>query len=177
MISILITIAIAIWGISTYSSGNGYMTFLGIELSPAMFAVLIGVFIIWDVWSITAMKKQKERAAAAQALARKEAEAEQAKIDDGEAPEVTATILVTRKKSALGAAVPAQILLNGLPVGALKNGETLTVTTHRRQNTIANSFAGAKPLAFTVEDGAEANIFLKSGNFVKKECTGISVTA
>lgn len=177
MISILITIAVALWGISTYSSGRGYMTFLGIELSPAMFAVLIGLFIIWDVWSITAAKKQKEKAAAEQALARKEAAAEQARIDAGEAPEVTATIAVTRKKSALGAAVPAQILLNGLVVGALKNGETLTVTTHRRQNTITNSFAGAKPLAFTVEDGAEANIFLKSGTFVKDECTGISVTA
>ena len=150
MLSILITVAVALWGISTYSSGNGYMTFLGIELSPAMFAVLIGLFIIWDVWSITSAKKQKEKAAAEQTLARKEAAAEQARIDAGEAPEVTANIAVTRKKSALAL---------------------------RRQNTITNSFAGAKPLAFTVEDGAEANIFLKSGTFVKDECTGISVTA
>lgn len=176
MFSILITVAIAIWGISTYSSGNGYMTFLGIELSPVMFALLIALFLVWDVYSIKAMRKKKEQDALQQEDAQRKAREEQAKIDAGEAPEVSATLVVTRKKYALGCAVPAEIRLNGLSVGSLKNGESMTVKTRCKSNELTNSFAGAKPLRFTVEDGATANIFLKGGVFAKKECTGIAIT-
>ena len=58
IIGIIITIVLAIIGISTYSSGRGYMTFFGIELSSGAFAGLIAVFLVWDVASIISAKKK-----------------------------------------------------------------------------------------------------------------------
>ena len=55
---IVITVILAFVGISTYSSGRGYMTFLGIELSPGGFAALIGAFLVWDIVSIVNAKKK-----------------------------------------------------------------------------------------------------------------------
>ena len=58
IIGIIITILLAIVGISTYSSGRGYMTFFGIRLSPGGFAGLIGAFLVWDIISIVNAKKK-----------------------------------------------------------------------------------------------------------------------
>ena len=58
IIGIVITVIIAIVGISTYSSGRGYMTFFGIKLSPGGFAALIGAFVVWDIVSIINAKKK-----------------------------------------------------------------------------------------------------------------------
>lgn len=58
IIGIIFTVVLAFVGISTYSSGRGYMTFLGMELSPGGFAGLIGAFLVWDVISIVSAKKK-----------------------------------------------------------------------------------------------------------------------
>ncbi len=55
---IVITVILAFVGFSTYSSGRGYMTFFGIELSPGGFAALIGAFLVWDIVSIVNAKKK-----------------------------------------------------------------------------------------------------------------------
>ncbi len=55
---IIFTIILAFIGLTTYSSGRGYMTFFGIELSPGAFAALIAAFIIWDIFSIVSAKKK-----------------------------------------------------------------------------------------------------------------------
>ena len=58
IIGILFTIILAFIGLSQYSSGRGYMTFLGMELSPGGFAGLIGAFLVWDIISIVNAKKK-----------------------------------------------------------------------------------------------------------------------
>ena len=58
ILGIIFTILLAIVGISTYASGEGYMTFLGIELSPAGFAALIGAFLVYDIFAIVSAKKK-----------------------------------------------------------------------------------------------------------------------
>ncbi len=57
-LGIVFTIAIAIWGISTFSQGN-YMTWLGIKLTPTGFALLIAAFLIYDI--VTLISAAKER--------------------------------------------------------------------------------------------------------------------
>lgn len=58
ILGIVITVFLAIWGISTYSSGRGYMTFFGIELSSGGFIALICAFLVWDVISLINAKKK-----------------------------------------------------------------------------------------------------------------------
>ena len=58
IIGILFTIILAFIGLSQYSSGRGYMTFFGMELSPGGFAGLIGAFLVWDIISIVNAKKK-----------------------------------------------------------------------------------------------------------------------
>jgi hypothetical protein len=58
-LGIVFTIAIAIWGISTFSHGD-YMTWLGIKLSPAGFALLIAAFLIYDIVTIVSATKEKK---------------------------------------------------------------------------------------------------------------------
>ena len=58
ILGIVITVILAIVGISTYSSGRGYMTFFGMELSPGGFAALIGAFLVWDIVAIVNAKKK-----------------------------------------------------------------------------------------------------------------------
>ena len=58
IVGIVITVIIALVGLSTYSSGRGYMTFLGMKLSPGGFAALIGAFVVWDIISIINAKKK-----------------------------------------------------------------------------------------------------------------------
>lgn len=55
---IIFTIILAIIGISTYSSGHGYMTFFGIKLSSGGFAALIGAFLVYDIYAIVSAKKK-----------------------------------------------------------------------------------------------------------------------
>ncbi len=57
-LGIVVTIIIAIWGISTFSQGN-YMTWLGIKLSPAGFALLIAAFLIYDIVTIVSATKER----------------------------------------------------------------------------------------------------------------------
>jgi len=59
ILGIVFTVIIAIIGISTYSSGRGYMTFFGMKLSSGGFAALIAAFLIWDVIAIVSAKKKK----------------------------------------------------------------------------------------------------------------------
>jgi hypothetical protein len=60
-LGIIITIGIAIWGISTFSQGN-YMTWFGIKLSPVGFGFLIAAFLIYDIVTIvSATKERKEK--------------------------------------------------------------------------------------------------------------------
>ena len=58
ILGIIFTIVLALIGLSQYSSGRGYMTFLGMELSPGGFAGLIGAFLVWDIISIVNAKKK-----------------------------------------------------------------------------------------------------------------------
>ena len=58
IIGIIFTVILAIIGLSTYSSGRGYMTFFGIKLSPGGFAALIAGFLVWDVIAIINAKKK-----------------------------------------------------------------------------------------------------------------------
>ena len=58
IIGIIFTIILAIYGISTYSSGRGYMTFLGIKLSPGGFAALICAFLAYDIYALVSAKKK-----------------------------------------------------------------------------------------------------------------------
>ena len=58
ILGIVITVILAIVGMSTYSSGRGYMTFFGMELSPGGFAALIGAFLVWDIVAIVNAKKK-----------------------------------------------------------------------------------------------------------------------
>ena len=58
ILGVVFTIILAFIGISQYSSGRGYMTFFGIELSPGGFAALIGAFLVWDIVSIVNAKKK-----------------------------------------------------------------------------------------------------------------------
>jgi hypothetical protein len=60
ILGIVLTVFIAILGLSTYNSG-GYMEWLGIELSLGGFWVLLGVFLVYDILAIVfARKKIKE---------------------------------------------------------------------------------------------------------------------
>lgn len=62
VIGLLITIGLAIWGISVYSSGRGYMTlFRTIKLSPGAFAAVIGVFLLFDIISIVSAVKNRKK--------------------------------------------------------------------------------------------------------------------
>ncbi len=58
ILGVVFTIILAFIGISQYSSGRGYMTFLGMELSPGGFAALIAAFLVFDVISIVSAKKK-----------------------------------------------------------------------------------------------------------------------
>jgi len=71
VLGVIVTLVIAFIGITTYSSGYGYMTFFGIELSPGVFALLIAAFIVWDIFAIRGALKTRKR----------EEDAESARID------------------------------------------------------------------------------------------------
>ncbi len=59
IIGIIFTVIIGLIGLNAYSSGRGYMTFFGIDLSAGGFAALIGAFIVYDVISlVSALKKR-----------------------------------------------------------------------------------------------------------------------
>lgn len=58
-LGIVFTIFIAVWGISAFSQGN-YMTWFGIKLSPAGFALLIAAFLIYDIVTIVSAAKEKK---------------------------------------------------------------------------------------------------------------------
>ena len=71
ILGIIVTVLIAIVGFSTYSGGNGYMTWFGIKLSSGAFMALVAAFVVFDVFAVKnafgAQKKEEQ----AQTIARK----------------------------------------------------------------------------------------------------------
>ena len=65
--SCILTVLIAVLGISVYASGNGYMTWFGIKMSPGVFGGLIAGLGVYDYYAIRkafGAKKQTEEALA-----------------------------------------------------------------------------------------------------------------
>lgn len=157
ILSVLFTIFIAIVGFSNYSSGSGYMTFFGIELSSGMFFLLIAVFVIFDIISIVnAFKADKQ-------IQEEVAQDVQAFSEDKEALEAPCSVSITRLSSMLGAANKVNAVLNGVEVGTLKNGQTLETTTSFRQNKLLMVFTNdnqTRSLEFEAESNGHVRITL-----------------
>jgi len=129
ILSILITIVLAIIGFSGYSSGDSYMTFLGIRLSHGAFFALIGAFLIFDIIAIVNASKTEEQ------IEEQVTQDEEA-FSTGEELETPSSVFITRNKGLWGAANKVTVFLNGKQIGLLKNGKTLNAKTSYQDNKI-----------------------------------------
>lgn len=161
VLSILFTIVIAIVGISSYSSGGGYMTFFGISLSSGMFFLLIAVLVVIDVFSvINAFKAEK-------VIEEQITQDEKVFTEEKEALETPCAVSITRLSSMVGAVNKVNVFLNGNQVGVLKNGQTLETTTQFRQNKVMVIFTNdnlTRAIEFDAESNGHVHITL---NYVK----------
>lgn len=157
IISIVVTVLIAIWGIVGYSSGDYDMAFFGIRISPVIFAIMIVVFIVIDVFSIKkAIEDEKS-------LAQRSAASQQRMA--ASVPLATpCRVAITRTASLVGAAMAVRVTLNGVEVGLLKNNQTLEFPTSYSENelvVIYNADGTTNSISFTAQPGGFVHVTLK----------------
>lgn len=128
----IVTVILAMVGISGYSSGEYTMTFFGIHLSKGGFTVLIIVFLITDVLAIyNAFTADK----------RKETEQQQ-KLEEfhqtiqNEQLPAPCLVYVTRESKVVGAAIAFNVYLNYMNAGVLKNGKTIQFYASLKNNVL-----------------------------------------
>lgn len=157
IISIVVTVLIAIWGIVSYSSGDYDMAFFGIRISPVIFAIMIVVFIVIDVFSIkNAIDSEKFLA--------KRAAASQQRVAASVPLTAPCRVAITRTASLVGAAMAVRVSLNGVEVGLLKNDRTLEFPTSYSENELAvvfNADGVTKLVTFSAQPGGFVHITLK----------------
>ncbi len=85
--------------------------------------------------------------------------------EESEVLEQPCTVNLTRLSSMVGMAVSQQVYLNGVKVGNVKNGATLTFSTNVRENTVfvTDQYGLAFPgkFTFTAESGGTQEIKFK----------------
>lgn len=159
--SILFTIALAVLGFSGYSDGSRYITYLGIRLSQAMFTVLIGVFVVIDIFALkSAFGKDK----AAEEL---QSEAQTKAYDAPRLEGAPCGISLTRLPGAIGAAMGVRVFLNGVEKELLKNGKTIQMQTYLAENELMvryNADNATRTIAFQAKPGGQVRITL---NYMK----------
>lgn len=87
-----------------------------------------------------------------------------------------AQITVVRESSVLSKSDIWDFSLNGVLIGRINDGDSLTVTTDRRNNIIvARNYNGTlcQPLEFFVDNRWQSTITFRAGRFVSAQKTGI----
>ncbi len=162
ILSTLFTIVLAIIGFSQYSSGYGYMTFFGIELSRGVFFVLIGAFIVFDIIAFVNASKTEEQI-------EEQVSQDEETFSTAEELSDPCSVSLTRNKNLMGAAIKSTVYLNGNQLGQLKNGQTLEFETKSKNNKLMivnNKDNMSRAIEFEAEPGGEVNI---NFNYVKGE--------
>lgn len=165
IISTIITVAIAIWGISTYSSGGSMgFPYPGgmIELSRGVFFGIMAGFLIFDIIQIVIYLKSVKPPPTVQDLK------QPIKAEQLEAP---CKVSITRGKSMWGAIESVHVNLNGYKIGELKNGGNLQFKTFLKENTITvvyDASLDSRSIEFEAEPEGYVQIDL---NYRKGELT------
>ena len=100
-------------------------------------------------------------------------------VDRAELLNKPTLLRITREKSFVGSFATYPIALNGMVLPALKNGESIEVTTNQKQNALTTSYTNLygtyeqPPYLFNVEDGGHAQLFFKAGSIQKKKSMGV----
>lgn len=157
----IITVIMALYGFGGYSSGNYYMTWLGIDLSRTGFTILILVFLAIDIFSLVSAFKISKKTQEVQQQSLKEF----SQNPDLEMLPAPCTINVTRKPNMVGALIPFNLYINYTKIGELKNGKTLQFTTNVKNNVLtcdSSSGPGREPFYFEAVPGGNLFIEFKS---------------
>ena len=161
ILGIVATVLIAIVGISTYTSHDGYMTWFGIELSETAFYLLLAAFVVFDVFAVKAAfgaqkKEEQNQVAVRERIAEKNESAE--KLDS------PCNVTLTRLSSMVGCAMGVQVYLNGEYQDVVKNGKSVTMRTNLRYNELSvhyNADNAARSIEFEARPGGDVQIELK----------------
>ena len=160
ILGIIVTVLIAIVGFSTYSGGNGYMTWFGIKLSSGAFMALVAAFVVFDVFAVkNAFGAQKKEEQAQTAI--KERIAEQ--NADAEKLDSPCNVTLTRLSSMVGCAMGVQVYLNGEYQDVVKNGKSVHMQTNLKFNELSvhyNADNAARSIEFEARPGGNVEIEL-----------------
>ena len=131
-------IFIAAAGLSSYTDGSHYMTWFGIPLSQGGFAILMCVFLFFNIRSIMSafkIDKALEEAKKQNEASLYEVRERAIKMEklDGE----PCVVSLTRPSKAREANMGVRVFLNGWEQGVLKNGGTLSMRTSYFKNELA----------------------------------------
>jgi hypothetical protein len=148
----LVTVILAMVGISGYSSGEYTMTFFGIHLSKGGFIVLIIVFLITDVLALynafTSDKRKDEEQ-------QKKLEEFHQNVQNEQLP-APCLVYVTRESKVLGAAIAFNVYLNYMKAGVLKNGQTIQFYASLKNNVLTGDSSNGQvrePFCFEAAPG------------------------
>ena len=157
------------------------MTFLGIDLSPGMFALLIVALLVWDAYAIyRAVKVDKKsdedelnRLDKMEELAdeiKKQAAAPKGSAvlpNEAEKLSEPCKIIIFRpnfvSNKVASNSVPVSVGLNGNRIGSIKIGESVAVTTSLKENKLACNNNWVDPINYQAEPGDEVK-FIVTGN-------------
>ena len=127
----VVTALLAAFGLATYSGGRGTMEWFGVRLSPVAFIIVIVIFAVFDFFNVRAAFSAEKKFRQTQ----QELEARAAEIAAASRPlDRPCRIQVTRRASAIGAAMGVEVYLNGRMQDLLKNGQTVTMETSVEDN-------------------------------------------
>jgi hypothetical protein len=87
-----------------------------------------------------------------------------------------ATLVIVRESGAAGPMMTWVFYINGISLGTIADGQTVTAQTGLQQNTLRAFDANgneAPPLLFSVQSGGQAEIHFQSGRFLPEKSTGI----
>ena len=159
--SCILTVLIAVLGISVYASGNGYMPWFGIKMSPGVFGGLIAGLGVYDYYAIRKAFGAKKQTEEAEDAAKQRVAARNHDVAPLEAP---CTVSLTRVSSSFGCAMGIQVYMNGFPIGVIKNGQTLSAATNVKYNELSvhyNADNSANSIVFEAIPGGAIQIELK----------------
>ncbi len=160
--SSIITVMLAIWGISVYTnSRGGYMTFFGTKMSPVGFAVLILVLAAIDIFYLKRAFGAEKIVAKTQTSSKERVMARNANLGTLEVP---CAVNLTRLSSMVGAAVGVEVYLNGDLMGVVKSGGTVNMMTGLRFNEVSVFYKAdntQRTIEFEAVPGGNIQINLK----------------